>query len=89
MVPVKANYKNQYKDDLTCLLCNTGSEESQEHIINCPELLNSIEVDKSIKYEDIFDTLDKQVRAVQYISKIMKVREIKLNTSHVRSHVHS
>ena len=94
MIPVRSNYKNQYPGNLNCTLCDTNSEESQEHLIQCPALLERVDVDSSVKYMDIFDTLEKQVKAVKYISEILKIRKSMLKTqenehSQVRNHVHS
>ena len=61
-----------------CTLCDTQAEESQEHLLICPALLEEIVVDKTVKYLDIFGTLDKQVKAVRYLSQIISVRKIKL-----------
>ena len=89
-----SNYKNQYQGNLTCTLCDTNSEESQEHLIQCPALLERVDVDSSVKYMDIFDSLDRQVKAVKYIGEILKIRKLMLKKqenehSQVRNHVHS
>ena len=76
MIPVKGNFSSMYKDDMSCRLCNTNSDETQEHILACPILIQSSD---SIKYEDIFDqNLDKQIKAVKHWSKLLKTRTIKL-----------
>ena len=94
MVTVRVNYKNKYKENLNCTLCDTESEESQEHLLHCPALLRNIDVDHSVKYMDIFDSLDRQVKAVKYIGEILKIRKLMLKKqenehSQVRNHVHS
>ena len=94
MTQVRTNYKNQYQGNLACTLCDTDSEDSQEHLLQCPALLEKVEVDNSVKYMDIFDTLEKQVKAVKYIGEILKIRKSMLKTqenehSQVRNHVHS
>ena len=48
MVMVKCNYKRKYEGNLLCTLCDTQSEESQEHLLVCPALLEDIVVDKSV-----------------------------------------
>ena len=35
---VKSNFKNKYGSDLSCTLCE-NSEESQEPLMLCPELI--------------------------------------------------
>ena len=78
MVTVWSNYKNKYKGNISCTLCDKGLEESQEHLLQCPALLEKVEVDSSIKYMDIFDSLNKQVKAVKYLSEILKIRNSQL-----------
>ena len=91
MIPVKCNYKRKYEGNLLCTLCDTQAEESQEHLLVCPSLLDKIDVDESVKYMDIFDSLDKQVKAVKYISEIMSIRKVQLKEQELsqgRNHVH-
>ena len=79
MIPVKCNFPSMYKDDLSCRLCNSNTNESQEHVLFCPGLVTHTNED-SVKYMDIFDQdLDKQVKAVKYWNLLLKTRAIKLN----------
>ena len=78
MVLVKCNYKRKYEENLFCTLCDTQAEESQEHLLVCPALLEEIVEDKTVKYLDIFGPLEKQVKAVRYLSQIISVRKVKL-----------
>ena len=75
---VKCNCRRKYEGNLLCTLCDTQSEESQEHLLVCPALLEDIVVDKSVNYMDIFGTLEKQVKAARYFSQIISVRKVKL-----------
>ena len=68
----------KYEGNLLCTLCDTQAGESQEHLLKCPALLEEILVDKSVKYLDIFGTLEEQVKAVRYFSQIISVRKVKL-----------
>ena len=77
MYPVKANFKNKYKGDLSCEFCAMDNSD-QPHQLNCavlkkfiPELSNS-----SVKYEDIFSSADRQLEAIKLFSKITKQRKI-------------
>ena len=91
MVFVKCNYRSQYQDNLQCCLCDSQSEDSQEHLLECPSLLNEVDVDISVEYMDIFGPLAKQINAAKYISKIILARKLKLKEteiSHGRNHVH-
>ena len=75
---VKCNYCRKYEGNLLCTLCDPQAEESQEHLLICPALLEDIVVDNTVKYMDIFGTLKKQVKAVKYISQIISTRKVKL-----------
>jgi hypothetical protein len=43
----------KYEADLMCTLCDTQADESQEHLLICPGLLEEIVVYKTVKYLDI------------------------------------
>ena len=59
MVHVKTNYKSMYGNDLQCSLCQTGSEESQGHLLVCPQL-----VDTAAKFvQDIIDKAKNEAAA--------------------------
>ena len=82
MVQLKANFKNSYRENLHCEMCNDyNSEESQMHHLECqfptshPDL--KVEI-KTVKYEDIFKDLPIQIKAVKAWRKIMKIRKIRL-----------
>ena len=51
MIDVKANFKSQYGQDLTCSLY--PEIETQPHLLVCREIINILEV-SSVTYEDIF-----------------------------------
>ena len=61
MFHVKCNYRRMYEGNLLCLLCDTKSEETQEHLLLCPSILSEVVVDKSVEYMDIFGPLKKQI----------------------------
>ena len=82
MVEVRTNYKNKYGDNLNCTLCQSQSEESQEHLLVCPGLAE-IPVNPSVKYQDIFGNLDGQVEAVKHWTKLMSLRRIKLKEQEI------
>ena len=77
MVTVRTNYKMKYGTNLSCTLCTTNTEDSQEHLLDCPGLYN-VPRNSSVKHADIFDHLDKKIEAVKYFSKLIKERRIKL-----------
>ena len=58
-----------------------NAEESQLHLLNCNFLLNHPELKSeipTIKYDDIFNDIESQVKAVKVWKKIMNIRRIKL-----------
>ena len=91
MVDVRSNYKTKYgEENLNCTLCETQSEESQEHLLQCPEL-SDISADSSLRYQDIFGGLDVQIKAAKHWSKLISLRKIKMKEKEIslrRNHVH-
>ena len=72
----KSNFKSQYEDDMTCrLCCEKDSYEDENHtFFACSVLLEDMEVDKSIKFDDIFGSLKEQVKAIRYFIRIIQKR---------------
>ena len=85
MFHVKCNYRRMYEGNLLCLLCDTKSEETQEHLLLCPSILSEVVVDKSVEYMDIFGPLEKQINAVKYFSKIISTRKVLMKELEVLS----
>ena len=83
MTQLKANFSSMHKNNMQCDLCQEeDSIESQTHLLQCSFLTNHEDLKhdiKTIKYEDIYDNLDAQVKAVKVWRKIMKTRNLKLN----------
>ena len=77
MLNVKANFKNNHSD-LSCPLLCGHKEDNQQHILECPILLqniNDITTDK-IEYDDISSSdISKQIRALRIISNLWKKRK--------------
>ena len=82
---VKCNYRQKYEGNLLCQLCETQSEESQEHLLVCPTILNEVVVDKTVQYMDIFSSLEKQIKAVNYYSQIISARKVLMKQLEVLS----
>ena len=90
MIHVKCNYGSSYSS-LLCSLCDTNSEESQEHLLVCPGLVEQPPSNTTVQYLDIFGDLDKQVVAVQHWTRILNKRKVMLKekeSSLARDHVH-
>ena len=57
LIDVKVNYKKKYNDSLECRLCDSGTEESQQHLVLCPEILADSTIKQALQnytYSDIF-----------------------------------
>ena len=77
MYPVKANFKKKHMGNLSCEFCVMHNSD-QQHLLQftvlrkfVPELSNS-----KVEYDDIFGSVDKQLRAVKLFSKLTKQRKI-------------
>ena len=81
MIQLKGNFSRGQRGNLKCDLCNdVNSEETQMHLLECTFLVNHPELKsdiKSIKYDDIFQNLSSQVKAIKVWKKILSVRKIK------------
>ena len=80
MIDIKCNFKNKY-NDLTCIMCGEqDQQETQQHLMSCqvitthPDIKNKV---NSIKYNDIYESLDKHIRAIKVFKRILKLRTIK------------
>ena len=71
-IECKANYNQQYGQNLSCFSCN--EEDNQHHFLSC-SIANNINTD-GLKYEDIFQTLDKQVKVTKALTKIVAKRKV-------------
>ena len=80
MVDLKSNFSNKYGTDIACRLCQV-QVECQEHILKCEVLKAKIEIPPQVVYEDIFKNVDKQLEAVKVFKKLLREREIILNSS--------
>ena len=77
MVNVKANFKSQYQDDLSCNLCHEIELQTQEHLLfcntihkNCPQSRDNID----IKHSYLFMEVEKQVRCVKLYKEVLEIK---------------
>ena len=75
MVEVKANFKSQYGQDLTCRFCS--EDDTQSHLLSCKELVDNLDTSK-VAYSDIFKDLKNQEEMARIYTQILKVRSLKL-----------
>ena len=82
MVQLKGNFSSANKGNLQCELCNDeNSKETQMHLLQCSVILNHPDLKetvKNIKYDDIFENLPAQVKAVKVWKHILSVRKVEL-----------
>ena len=79
MFPVKTNFRNKYKLDLSCEFCRVGKSD-QEHQLSCPVIMKFLpEVEKSkVRYQDLFGSAEKQLKFVKIYTKVSRQREVLL-----------
>ena len=82
MVQLRGNFSSANKDNLQCELCkDENSTETQIHLLQCSVIVNHPdlkEIVQSIKYDDIFENLPAQIKAVKVWKHILSVRKIEL-----------
>ena len=83
MVEFKNNFKSKYGNNLDCSLCG-GHIEDQEGQLSCPEIVSEVDTEH-VRYNDIFENLDKQVVAIKVWKQILRVRKRKLNNKSISS----
>ena len=77
---IKTNFSSQYGNNLTCQLCSGNSDsdyqDSQEHLLSCVTLSKHVQVPTDIEYEDIYRSVEKQLKIVKVFKQILRVREM-------------
>ena len=82
---VKCNYRTKYKNNITCSLCDSNSEESEVHLLQCESIISEPDVKDSIpqmEYSYIFAEVKKQIKAVKTWRKFFKIRNWKNKIEH-------
>ena len=70
MLDLKVNFKNRPHSDLLCPVCrNPDSLDSQQHLLQCPSLIDTEMVNPSEapKYMDLFSNDVKKQTAVAFV----------------------
>ena len=79
MLKIKANFSSMHKNSMWCSLCkDKNTRETEEHLLNCPVLTNHPKLKddiQSVKYQDVFNHIDKQKNAVTVFKNIMDIFE--------------
>ena len=83
LIDVKVNYKKKYNDCIECRLCG-GPEESQQHLVQCPEILTDTTIKEGLQnytYSDIFSSHEPtQTHMIKIWKLIMKSWKLKART---------
>ena len=81
----KSNFTSIHRDNLNCQLkCqDKNAQDSQSHLLQCEMLLQKLNIEEltktnSVKYEEIFDTMEKQREAAVVLTRLLGVREEQL-----------
>ena len=70
ILDVKANYKNKHDDLLCPVCCLPGTVDSQEHLLHCVKLADTMLVQDATAYEDLFSLdVKKQVTIATIMQK--------------------
>ena len=79
---IKSNFSSLHRDNLYCKMkCQEpGIEDNQSHILQCQVLqkyLNSEQAaqTKNVKYNDLFESLEKQREVALVMSRLLQIRE--------------
>ena len=81
MNETKCNYKQKYGNNLNCSLCETNTEETEAHLLNCVEIVSEPYMSEQLnglEYMDIFLDLSSQIRACRIWKKIYQIRNWKI-----------
>ena len=64
--------------DLTCTFCNSKEDDNQFHLLQCEYFIKkskNLADNIDVEYEDIYDSLEKQIPAAKLLHEIIKMRE--------------
>ena len=87
LIDVKVNFKKKYNNSLECRFCG-GTEESQKHLVICPEILADSNIKQALqnhKYSDIFSnhepTQTHMIKTWKLIMNTWKIKTTKLSNT--------
>ena len=77
---IKDNFHRQFKEDLSCPLKCLNEIDTQEHLLHCHGLVPSLresqqQLLKTVRYSDIFGSIDEQVRIVGILLELVRMRK--------------
>ena len=70
----------QYEDDMRCRIClDPQSIDNESHVFfSCFPGLDGLKLDQNVKFEHIYQNLDKQIPAIKNFMKIIRKRKLML-----------
>ena len=71
---IKKNFHAQFGGDSKCELCQV-CEDSQEHVMECPELEKRMVWDHTVQYEYIFGSTEQQKLVITLYSSLLELRD--------------
>ena len=75
MVDVKSNFGNLHNNNHECQTCDDKSvAENENHLLHCENL--KTEESGLIDFEDVYGTVEEQLKAVKIFKTILRKREI-------------
>ena len=77
MINVKGNFSSKY-EDLSCDLCDQNEPQTQEHLLDCPVMIDNCPKlfnNRSIGYTDVFKGPTKQLRCTQIFASILDTKQ--------------
>ena len=76
MIPgIRANFSSQYGNNLICELCSEYPC-TQEHLLSCAILITHVNIPDNVEYEDLYRSVEEQLKVVKVFKQILRVREI-------------
>ena len=77
MTNVKSNFSSMYTD-VNCEMCDENVPQTDSHLLDCIKILNmcqELRDDNTIEYEDIYGSIEVQMKAVNIYKAIFKIKE--------------
>ena len=64
--------------DVNCDICDENVPQTDSHLLDCIKILNmcqELRDDNAIEYEDIYGSIEVQIKAVNIYKDIFKIKE--------------
>ena len=77
MTNVRSNFSSKY-ENINCNICGGQEPQTDYHLLECPKIIHlcsKLDNDNETEYQDIFDNIDSQVRAVKLFESVFKTKE--------------